>query len=63
MSDGDMDKESNFYVLKNTNCPAVLTENFFMDSKKDLEYLNSDLGFYQIVKTHVDGIMNYIKDN
>ena len=63
MSDGDMDKEANFYVLKHTNCPAVLTENFFMDNKKDLEYLNSDLGFYQIVKTHVDGIINYIKDN
>jgi N-acetylmuramoyl-L-alanine amidase len=28
-SDGDSDLESNFYVLKNTKCPAVLTENFF----------------------------------
>lgn len=28
-SDGDPDKEANLYVLKNTNCPAVLTENFF----------------------------------
>ena len=63
MSDGDIDKEANFYVLKHTNCPAVLTENFFQDNKSDVEYLNSDLGFYQIVKTHVDGMINYIKDN
>jgi len=28
-TDGDLDIESNFYVLKHTNCPAVLTENFF----------------------------------
>ena len=27
--DKDPDKESNFYVLKHTSCPAVLTENFF----------------------------------
>lgn len=28
-TDKDPDIESNFYVLKHTNCPAVLTENFF----------------------------------
>ena len=28
-SDGDPDKEAEFYVLKHTYCPAVLTENFF----------------------------------
>lgn len=56
-------KEANFYVLKHTNCPAVLTENFFQDTKEDVNYLTSDEGFKQIVKTHVDGIINYIKDN
>ena len=62
-SDKDPDMESNFYVLKHTNCPAVLTENFFQDTKSDVEYLTSDLGFHQIVRTHVEGILNYIKDN
>lgn len=62
-SDKDPDKESNFYVLKHTNCPAVLTENFFQDNKDDVAYLTSDLGFHQIVRTHVEGILNYIKDN
>lgn len=62
-SDGDPDKESNFYVLKHTNCPAVLTENFFQDNKDDVEYLTSDVGFHQIIRTHLEGILNYIKDN
>lgn len=60
-SDKDPDWESNFYVLKNTNCPAILTENFFMDNKKDLEYLLTQEGKDAIVKTHVDGIIEYLK--
>ena len=62
-SDKDPDKESNFYVLKHTLCPAVLTENFFQDNKEDVDYLTSDLGFHQIVRTHVEGILKYISDN
>lgn len=61
-SDGDSDRESNFYVLKHTKCPAVLTENFFQDNKEDVKYLLSDVGFHQIVKTHLDGIISYIQD-
>ena len=63
MTDKDQDKEANFYVLKHTNCPAVLTENFFQDNKKDIEYLTSDKGFHQIVRTHVEGIIKYIQNN
>ena len=62
-SDGDLDIESNFYVLKHTNCPAVLTENFFQDNKEDIKFLTSDEGFHKIVRTHVEGILKYIKDN
>lgn len=61
--DKDSDIESNFYVLKHTNCPAVLTENFFQDNKEDVKYLTSDEGFHQIVRLHVEGILQYIKDN
>ena len=61
-SDGDPDKEAHLYVLKHTNCPAVLTENFFQDNQKDVEYLTSDEGFHAIVRLHVEGILNYIKD-
>ena len=59
-SDGDADKEAHLYVLKNTNCPAVLTENFFQDNKKDVDYMLSDEGFHAIVRLHVEGILNYI---
>lgn len=62
-SDGDPDKEAEFYVLKHTKCPAVLTENFFQDNQKDVEYLLSDVGFHQIVRLHVEGILKYIQDN
>lgn len=62
-TDKDSDLEAKFYVLKHTNCPAVLTENFFQDNKDDVDYLTSDLGFNQIVRTHVEGILKYISDN
>lgn len=60
-SDGDPDKEANLYVLKHTSCPAVLTENLFQDNKSDVEYLLSDKGFNEIVKIHVEGILEYFK--
>ena len=60
LSDGDPDKEANLYVLKHTNCPAVLTENFFMDTKSDVDYLLSDEGFHEITRLHVEGILSYV---
>lgn len=62
-SDGDSDWEENFYILTKTKCPAVLTENFFMDNKEDVAYLMSTEGKRNIVMTHVDGIINYIKQH
>ena len=32
MSDGDRDWEEDFYILRKSWCPAVLTENFFMNT-------------------------------
>ena len=60
-SDGDADWEAGFYILKNTKCPAVLTENFFMDNRDDLAYLTSEEGRKAIIATHVEGVINYIK--
>ncbi len=62
-SDGDPDWEENFYILRKTKCPAVLTENFFQDNKEDVAYLLSNEGKQAIVDVHVDGIINYIKAN
>ena len=59
-SDGDSDWEENFYILRHTLCPAVLTENFFMDGL-DLKFLQSKAGKQAIVDTHVEGIIEYIE--
>lgn len=59
--DGDSDKESDFYILKHTHCPAILTENFFMDFPKDLEFIISDEGRDRIAHMHVRAIVNYLE--
>lgn len=59
LSDKDKDKEKNFTVIYKTNCPAVITENMFMDSKKDLEFLKSDEGMRKLLNIHIAGIHKY----
>ena len=61
MSDGDSDWEEQFYILRKSMCPAVLTENFFMDSQSDLEYLQSRAGKQAVVDTHVEGILEWLE--
>ena len=55
-----MDWEESFYILRKTRCPAVLTENFFMDNHSDLEYLQNRAGKQAIVDTHVEGIIEFL---
>ncbi len=59
-SDGDADLESNFYILRHTLCPTVLTENLFMTNKQDLAFLESPAGQQAIVNLHVEGITEYL---
>lgn len=56
LSDGDNDKEAQFYVLRKTDCPAILTENGFMDNRKEAEWLNSEDGTYTVAKAHFEAI-------
>ena len=49
-----------YYILRNTKCPAVLTENFFMDSKKDVEMLLSKEGKSLVENIHIVGISKYL---
>ena len=63
MSDGDRDREEDFYILRKSWCPAVLTENFFMDNHSDLEYLQSRAGKQAVVDTHVEGIAEWLEIN
>ena len=60
-SDKDSDKEANFTILTKTKCPAVLTENMFMDSKIDIEFLNSEIGINKLLKAHVGGLRRYLE--
>ena len=60
-ADGDPDLESDFYILKKTSCPAVLTENLFQDNRQDVDYLLSEEGRKTIINLHIEGIINYIK--
>ena len=62
-SDGDSDWEENFYILRKSHCAAVLTENFFMDNKSDLEYLQSRAGKQAVIDTHVEGIIEYLSSS
>lgn len=48
-------------ILKGTACPAVLTENGFMDNKEECAYLLSEQGKQAFVDLHVASIEKYIK--
>ena len=54
------DFEKSLYLLRNTYCAAVLTENFFQDNKEDVAYLRSDRGLGECIDVHVEGIMKYL---
>lgn len=53
-------KEKNFTLLYKTNCPCVLTENFFYDNKEDCKFMLSENGINKIVELHVKAIINYL---
>ena len=56
------DFEAQFYILQHTSCPAVLTENFFMDHYDDYTYLMSEEGKAAVVKCHVKGLIEYANE-
>lgn len=59
--DGDPDYEENFTIIYMAKCPAVLTENLFMDNKKDVEFLLSEEGRDVIADIHVNAIKRICK--
>lgn len=62
LQDGDPDKEANFTVLARTSMPAILTENFFMDTEAECKkYLMTDMGRDLIALAHYIAIMNIEK--
>lgn len=61
-SDGDVDQEEGFYILRHTFCPAVLKENDFMTNTQEVQFLESSAGQQVIIDLHVEGIINFIDD-
>ena len=62
-SDGDKDKESDFYVLRKTSCPAVLIECGFFDYRPDFNLLSNTLFQGDLGSFIYTGIMNYIEQH
>lgn len=52
---------ANYYVLKNTNMPAILVEHFFQDNKQDVDYLLSEQGKKECLNLHEVSILEYIR--
>ena len=50
-------KQAQFYVLRNTVMPAILTENFFFDNPTDADIMISD--YDRIARVHFDAIQTY----
>ena len=60
LTDGDSDKESNFYILAKTRCPAVLLENFFYDNIDECPWLLLDTTKAKIADAIVDGVRRFL---
>lgn len=51
----------NFAIIRDTKCPAVLTENLFMTNKEEVDYLLSEAGKETIANIHVEALKEYMK--
>ena len=55
------EKTANFWMCKHTNCPFVLTENFFMTNKDECQnILMTEEGQNKIVDLHFNAILKYL---
>lgn len=54
--DGNPDRDSSFAIIRDTACPAVITENLFMNNEKDCKFLMSPEGEKSIIDLHIKSI-------
>lgn len=52
-------KQENYHVLRESKMKAVLTENGFIDTKKDAEFLKSESNLKKIGEAHAVGIAKH----
>ena len=60
MSDGDPDKEANFYVIRKTSMPAILIEMAFLSNPVEEQLLVSPSGQYRFAQAITRGILKHI---
>lgn len=60
-SDGDIDFEEEFYILKHTMPACVLSENGFMTNEKECRWLQTREAKQAITDLHVEGIIEYLE--
>ncbi|WP_339268457.1 N-acetylmuramoyl-L-alanine amidase [Paenibacillus sp. FSL R5-0470] len=53
-------KAKNLHVVRESNMPAVLTENLFLDVATDAAKLKKDVVIQAIIDSHVIGIAKYL---
>lgn len=61
-NDDDVDKEINFFTIRNVPQPAILGETFFMDREKDAKLLIRPQTKINIAKAYVSTIVNIINN-
>lgn len=60
-TDGDLDQENNFFILRKSNCPAVLLECLFFDNWNDFQKLR-DPAFQKEMAWYIyKGIVTYLE--
>lgn len=52
----------NLAMVRDTACPAVLTENLFQDNKGEVDFLLSPKGREAIVSLHFDALIKYVSE-
>ena len=60
-TDGDVDKEENFYVLRETLMPSILSENGFFTNKDECIKMLTKEWQEKIAQAHVNSIIAYRK--
>jgi len=53
----ELDREANFYILKRTKCPAILTENGFYTNEEECKKMMTFFWRNNIALAHVKAIM------
>jgi N-acetylmuramoyl-L-alanine amidase len=56
-TDADPDKEANFYVLRNTTCPAILIEHGFFDHPTEYKFLLREDTILEFAYMHMNIIL------